>query len=142
MNGVKKVSKKSPQPQMVKNAIIYGAVLLLALLAALSLLTRQTNGVEIPLSAAIADIRDEKVAELRVEENKVILLYKDGSRVLTYKEPMQGMSEILSDWKVDPNRVKVSVQDPALNSFWSMIVNNLFFILPAVFILIFLMRQA
>lgn len=141
-NGLKKVSKKSQRQQIVKNAIIYGAVLLFALLAALSLLTRQANGNEVPLSEAIADIRDGKVSELRVEEHKVVLLYKDGGRKLTYKEPMQGVSEILSDWKVDLNLVKVSVQDPALNSFWSMIVNNLFFILPAIFILIFLMRQA
>jgi cell division protease FtsH len=98
---------------------------------------------EKPLSQVLSDIREEKIKEVEVKERELVLTYKNGDKVISYKEPQSSFLEILQNANIDPKKVQLKVSS---NSFfdipiWEAIGN----LLPIIFMVgffWFLMRQA
>ena len=73
---------------------------------------------EIPLSQALADIKSEKVKEVTVEDNKLILTYQDEVVLTSRKEPGISFTEIFQKEAVDPEKVKVDIKDTSGSKIW------------------------
>lgn len=106
----------------------------------LSGMRRQTE--EVALSAALTDIKEEKVESIKVEQEKVILTYKDGIERVSFKEGVESFGEILKNAGIEQGAVSYEVVDKGLSRMWLEILG---IVLPlgliALFFL-FIFRQA
>lgn len=97
---------------------------------------------EVPLSQALADIKEEKIEKINVAGDKIELTYKDGESRVSFKESNVSFAEVLKDADIDPVAVPLAVADQSLSRAW---VDILGIILPlglmALFFL-FILRQA
>lgn len=97
---------------------------------------------EIPLSQALSDIKANKIQEVAVEGDKLVLSYKDGKVVASRKEPGAALTEVFKDAGIDPTAVKIDIKDQSISQLWANILSA---ILPLVLIGIFfffIIRQA
>lgn len=126
-------------PQKIFLWLIIG---LLFLPSILSVISGEGLGGRIPLSQVVNDVRDDKVAKLKVMEEVVEVRYKDGSIKTSRKELSQPMADVLKASGIDPAKVETEISTP------SFVLQILIFfanyILPALvigFLLLFLMRR-
>ena len=70
------------------------------------------NNVEI--SQLLNDIKSDKVDKVQIQDNKMIVTYKDGTTKLSTKEDSEGFSQLLKDSGIDPTSVKFAVIDQSL----------------------------
>lgn len=97
---------------------------------------------EISLSQALVDIKENKVKEIEVEDNKINLTYEDEQKKFSRKEAEISFAEVLKAEGVDPSTVKVSIKDTSLSRAWINILSGILpFILLVVFFF-FIFRQA
>lgn len=66
------------------------------------------------ISQALADIKDNKVKKVEIENEKVILTYDDGSQKEAIKEQGQSFADLLDKAKIDPSQVNYTVVDQSL----------------------------
>ncbi|HLB60719.1 MAG TPA: ATP-dependent zinc metalloprotease FtsH [Patescibacteria group bacterium] len=97
---------------------------------------------EKPLSEVINDIKEQEVAEIQVEDLRLVLTYKNGDEFISYKEPQLSLFELFNQENIDPAAVKIEVVDttPAA-AFWNFI-GNLIPTLLFIGFFIFMIRQA
>lgn len=69
---------------------------------------------KIEISQALRDLKEEKVEKVVVENERVILTYKDGSVRVSSKEQDESFSSLLEKAKIDPTSVNFSVVDQTL----------------------------
>jgi len=115
-----KFQRKSKGPVQIKFKFnlwkILGAALILLLFVPffLSLFNlKGTNG-KIELSQALADIKQEKVQKVTVENNNLILDYKSGEVKYTTKESTDSLPSLLEKVNVDPTKIEIAVSDQTL----------------------------
>ncbi len=97
---------------------------------------------EVPLSQVLKDIRQDKVENIVIEDNKVTAEYKNGNYAVTYKEPTDTFRQILQDAKIPLDKVAYETKDQTGYVELMRLLGNL---LPLVFIFLlfmFLIRQA
>lgn len=102
--------------------------------------------VEISLSALVSQINGSTVKEIVVDENKLLVLLKDGKKETSIKEREASITDSLKNYGVNPERlaeVDITIKSNASSSFWLGTV--LPFLLP--FLLIagfiwFMLKQA
>lgn len=70
---------------------------------------------KLQISQALADIKNNKVEKVLIEEGQVILTYKDGSTKITTKEDTESFSDLLDKAGIDPTSVEYSVVDQTLS---------------------------
>ena len=96
----------------------------------------------IPLSTALNDVKASKVKEINVSENKIELIYKDGKKVETKKEPESSFYQVLKDSNINPGKVKISVKDSSTLNAWVGILANFLPVLLIIGFFYFVFRQA
>lgn len=93
---------------------------------------------EVPFSAVLDEVKQEKVESIEVTGDQLIVNLKDGSKQKSYKESFKS----LSDFGVDYNKVKVEAKNPDSGGRW---IDIALAILPIFLIIGFfyvIMRQA
>jgi len=70
---------------------------------------------KLDISQALSDIKDEKVKEVIVQDNKLVLTYQDGTIKTTTKEPTDTLSSLLEKIGKEPSDIKYSVVDQSLS---------------------------
>ena len=94
------------------------------------------------ISTILTEVKNNKIKELEITENKILVKYKNGNLARTNKEPGASLFEVLSASKIDPLSIKITNKD---NDQTGVIVNFLINVIPTVLMVIFfifLFRQA
>ena len=81
----------------------------------LSVFEVANNNQKLDISQALTDIKDEKVKEIVVQDNKLVLTYNDGSIKTTTKENSDSLASLLDKIEKKPSDVKYSVIDQSLS---------------------------
>jgi len=76
------------------------------------------KNLEIPLSQAIADIKEDKVKRIEVAEDQITLSYEDDKIALTRKEPQDSLIAILQNEAIDPSGLDIKVVNQAFSQIW------------------------
>jgi len=112
-----KASKKRVEVKVKINLwkiIIFSLLILFFAPFVLAILQGQIEDGQIPLSDAIADIKDEKVQSVEVEEERLTFTYKDGNTKISTKEATISFPELLDRAKINPDAVEYQVTDQTL----------------------------
>src|SRR3990167_2750163 len=80
----------------------------------LAVLQTKIDSSRVELSQAIVDIKEGKVREVEVENERLTLTYKDGVEKTTTKEANLSFPELLDRSGVDPSTVNYKVSDQTL----------------------------
>lgn len=81
----------------------------------------------IPLSQVVKDVKSKKISEISVNDTKLAISYKNGSKAISRKEPGASIYEVLKNSNVDPNSINIAIKDDAGLNTW---INLLTGILP------------
>ncbi|MBI2405307.1 ATP-dependent zinc metalloprotease FtsH [Candidatus Gottesmanbacteria bacterium] len=126
----------------IKNIFIglFVAFLLLSLLGSVggsaSLLQEK------PLSTVVSDVKAGKVNKIEVEETKLTVHYKDGTKFVSHKESQESLIKLLSDAGVDPKSTEIDVKDTSLGQAWWGFLSNVLPLVLTVIFFLFIFRQA
>ncbi|MBI3443149.1 ATP-dependent zinc metalloprotease FtsH [Candidatus Woesebacteria bacterium] len=129
-NGGSNVPKKGFELKLKINLwkiVILGLMVIFLAPFFLAILQTQIDGNKVELSRVLDDIKVGKVEELLVEDEKVIVTYKDGNVKISTKEAGISFFEILDRAGIDPKTVKYSVSDRTVSKAFGEILG---FILP------------
>jgi cell division protease FtsH len=97
---------------------------------------------EKPLSTVITDVKAGSVTGVEVEDTKLTVTYKNGTKVVSHKESQDSLYKLLSDAGVDPKNVAITVKDQSSNQLWLNILSNVLPLVLTVVFILFLFRQA
>ena len=75
----------------------------------------QSQDKQIDISTALSDIKEQKVDKVEIQNEKVLLTYKDGSKKEAIKEVNDSFSDLLDKEGVNPSDVKYTVIDQSLS---------------------------
>lgn len=107
-----------------------------------SLFQLQSTESKVDTSQALLDIKEGKIEEIMVQNEKLILNYKDGSTKLATKESGENFADLLDKSKINPMDVKYTVVDQSLTRVISEIAGVLLpLILMAVFFFFIIRAQ-
>jgi cell division protease FtsH len=135
--------KKFPKPKInnfLKGIGVYLLVGLAALLFFANLSGGMRSGDQIPISQIINDIKEGKVEKLVLENDRVLVDYKEeGKTAVSRKESGESIYKILESSGVDPKSVGIEVKDTSLQQAWMSVLGTVLPILLMVglFFLIF-----
>ena len=122
MKEKKKKEKELPKGKGVQvkirlnlRSIILGIFLFLFILPAiLSFLDLKGGESKVELSQALSDLKAEKINKVTIQEDKLVLDYKDGNIKYTTKEPTDSFTSLLEKVKLDPTKVNYTIADNSL----------------------------
>lgn len=69
---------------------------------------------KVEISQLLTDIKDGKVGEVLVQDNKLLLTYTDGTSKTATKENTESFTDLLSAAKIDPTSVNYEIVDQSL----------------------------
>ncbi|MFZ2025578.1 MAG: ATP-dependent zinc metalloprotease FtsH [Microgenomates group bacterium] len=101
-----------------------------------------SNTTEQPFTSIIADIKEQKVKTIEVEDSKLTAVYSDGKKVISYKEPQDSLYSVLEKSGVDPKSVEIKVKDFNAGQLWMSILSNVLPLILTVVFFLFLFKQA
>ncbi len=98
---------------------------------------------DVPLSQVVADIKEQKIEKLTLENDQILTKYKDSDKVVTTrKEVGESIYQVLKNSDIDPKSVVIEIKDTSMQSIWtSLLMSGL----PVILILVvffFIFRQA
>ena len=100
------------------------------------------KNLEISLSQAIADIKENKVGRIEVAEDQITLFYKDDKVALTRKESQDSLVTILQNEAINPSSLDIKVVNQEFSKIWlDVFINFVPLILIGIFFYI-MFRQA
>lgn len=95
--------------------VIIALVLLVFFLPFLaSIFEFQRHETKVDISQALTDIKDGKVKEVVVQDNKIIITYKDDSIKIAIKEQSESFADLLEKAGIDPTSVSYTVADQTI----------------------------
>ena len=124
-----------------KNFLLYGMVFIFLAFLFIGVNQPLEEKTTIPLSQAIAEIKNGKVTEIEVLDNKIVLKQKDKS-VQAFKEPGSNVYTLFKDAGVQLDKTKVSINDKTTFNNWVNIFASLLPIILMVGFFYFIFRQA
>lgn len=126
----------------IKNIFIglFIAFILFSLLGSVG--DKVSNLVEKPLTTIITDVKEGKVEKIEVEESRLTIFYKDGTKFLSHKEPQESLLKVFEGAGVDPKAVEVKVRDLSPAAVWMGLISNVLPLVLTVVFFLFLFRQA
>lgn len=95
----------------------------------------------VPLSQVIQDVREQKVNEIEIVGNKLIV-HKEGETLESFKEPGSNLVQIFNDSGVSLENTKVVVRDDSTLNNWVNVVTSILPVLLMVGFFYFIFRQA
>jgi len=125
--------------KLIKNFLVFFAVFLLiaAIFSAFSGTGSKSNTVGV--ETLINQINNDKVSEIVVSGNKLLITLKDNTQETVRKEANDSLSTLLSNYKVDPVKstmIKISVKD---ETGWDYFLLNIApFLLPFILVGVFI----
>jgi len=126
----------------LKNIFI-GLFIAFLVLSMLGSIGNQNNfGPEKPLSTVVSEIKDQKVAKIEVEESKLTVSYKDGTKAISRKEPQESLFKLLETSGIDPKGVEIKVKDLSMGQIWVGLISNVLPLVLTVVFFLFIFRQA
>src|SRR3989344_3408800 len=125
-----------------KNLVLYGLVFLFLAFVFVGT-TAPTNQAQktVPLSQVIKDVKDGKVTEIEVHENKLVVKEKD-TTIQTFKEPGSNVYSLFKDAGVNLDKTKVVVNDQTGMNNWVNLIASVLPIILMVAFFWFIFRQA
>ncbi len=140
-----KKGKKMFQFQMQLNLknIVIGLFVMFFLFSVIGSLSGQASLLsDKPLSTVINDVKSGKVTSIEVEETKLTVVYKDGAKATSHKEPQESMYKLLESAGVDSKSVEIKVKDLSAGQIWMGLISNVLPLVLTVVFFLFLFRQA
>jgi len=154
------MAEKTPQKQVKKNGQkpvkiwmfklnlnlknifvgLFVAFMLLSLLG--SFASKNSLYPEKPLSTVIDDVKAGKITGIDVEESKLTVNYKDGTKITSHKEAQESLVKLLSDAGASTSGVAITVKDLSVGQIWMGIISNVLPVVLTVVFFLFLFRQA
>lgn len=96
-------------------SVLLGIFLLLFILPAiLSFIDLKGGSSKVELSQALSDLKADKINKVTIQEDKLLLDYKDGSIKYTTKEPTDSFTSLLEKVNLDPTKVNYTIADNSL----------------------------
>jgi len=145
----KKQMPKMPKKKMelkfdfnLKKILIWGLILLLFLPFVISLFDPTAFLEEISVSQAISDVKQEKVEEIKVQGEKLVLDYGEENLKVSRIEEGASVVETLQREEVDPSKVDITVGSQALGETVTTLLVNVLPIVGFGAILYLMTRQA
>jgi len=126
-----------------KNILVYGFLFLFSMFLFIGVNSGQSpeNTKTIPLSQVVADVKENKVAEIEVLENKLLL--KEGKETFqSFKEQGANVYQIFKDAGVPLTKTKITIKDETGFNNWLNIISSVLPILLMVAFFYFIFRQA
>jgi cell division protease FtsH len=114
----------------------------LALSFILSLVQSPRVTSERPLSGVLADVKENKVERIEVEDAKLTVFYKDGKEAVSRKEPQESIYKIFESAGVDASKTEVNIKDSSFGQVWVSLLSNVLPLVLMVIFFLFLIRQA
>jgi len=81
----------------------------------ISVFQLQSTESKVDTSQALNDIKEGKISEIQVQNEKLILTYNDGSTRMATKEDNESLTDLLDKAKIDPTKVNFTVVDQSLS---------------------------
>lgn len=95
-----------------------------------------------PLSQVIADVRGGSVKTIDIEDTKLTVFRKDGSKYTSTKESQDSLVTLFEKSGVDPKSVEINVKDLSASAIWLGILSNVLPLVLTVVFFLFIFRQA
>lgn len=125
MNGLRQIRRPKGKPAGKRRVefkfkinlwtVVIGFLLLIFFLPLLlSFAEMQGENNKIEISQALSDIKEEKIEKVEVQNERVLLTYKDGDVKISTKEENENFSELLEKAGVQPTDVNYTVVDQSL----------------------------
>jgi cell division protease FtsH len=113
-NGKKKPLVELKMKVDVWKIMIVAMLIIFFLPFLLSVIELQRSNDRIDISTALTDIKEQKVKEVLVQDNKIVLTYQDDSVKTSVKENSDSLAGLLEKSGVDPATVPYKVIDQSL----------------------------
>ena len=88
----------------------------------ISVLQIQIDSRQVELSTLLNDIKDNKIEEIVVQDQKLIVTYKDGETKYSTKEPSISLPELLDRSNIDPTKVNYVISDQSLGKIFGEVI--------------------
>jgi cell division protease FtsH len=140
-----KKSKKIFQFQMKLNFknIVIGLFVLFIVFSLFGSIGSQTAMLTSkPLSTVVSDVKSGKVKSIDVEDTKLTVTEKDGTKYTSIKESQDSLVDVLQKSGVDPKTVAINVKDMSAGQIWIGLISNVLPLVLTVVFFLFLFRQA
>lgn len=124
----------------LKKIIVWALIIFLFIPAIFSFLSGAFSDSKLTISQAMQDVKEQKVKNIEVLGDQLILDYGDANLKFTSKEVGQSFTELLSQYGIDPSTVNYNVQN---TNFWDNIggIVNILMLLTMVFFAVMIYRQ-
>lgn len=124
----------------LKKMLIWGLILFLFVPAIMTWIGTAAEELNVTLSQAMQDVKDEKVQSVEIIGDQVVLDYGDSKMKFSTKETGQSFTELLTQYEIDPSTVNITVKNGSFMEKLGGILNILSFLLMALFFVI-IIRQ-
>ena len=124
-----------------KNVFLYGFLVLIAGFLFLSATAPLEQVTTVPLSQVISDVKEGKVKEISILDNKLTVKEQDKT-VQSFKEPGANTYQLFKDAGVSLDKTKVLVKDETGLNNWVNIISSILPIILMVAFFYFIFRQA
>ncbi len=125
-----------------RNLLIWLLVGFMALSLISSLFRTKLTGQEVDLTRALVDVKENKVKQILVEGDQLVLTYKDDTKLLTRKEAGESLVKILQAAEIDPKTVDIKVADQSMTRAVADILGTLLPLAVMAFFFYIIFRQA
>ncbi len=127
-----------------KDLILYSFIFLFFIFLSFGIgdITSSQGTKNIPLTAALKDIKAKKVKDVSVSNTKLSLTYNDGKKASADKEQNASIYEVLKNSNIDPASVNITIKDGGGMTLWVNILTGVLPILLMVAFFFFIFRQA
>lgn len=126
----------------LKNLLFWLLIVFLGLSFLGSLVKTPPVGEEISLSQVINDIKDEKVAKIEVEDDRLLVYSQDDQLFLSRKEAEVSLTETLKEAGIEPEAVEITIKDMSIGRAWLDILATLLPLGLMALFFFFIFRQA
>ncbi len=124
----------------LKKMLIWGLVIFLFVPAFMTWSSGAAEELNVTISQAMQDIKEQKIQNVEVIGDQVVLDYGDQKKKFSTKETGQSFTELLTHYEIEPSGVNFKVHNSSFMDKLGSILNILSFLLMALFF-IMLVRQ-
>ncbi len=94
------------------------------------------------LPEVLNDIKEDKIEEVGIEGESLLIKYKDGGLFSSRKEPQVSFDEVLKNAEIDPKTVNFKVKDQSMLKAWGNILEVLLPVVLTGVIFLWIFKQA
>ncbi len=124
----------------LKKVIVWTLIIFLFIPAVMTWMSGATNDLNVTITQAMQDIREQKIKEVEVVGDQVLLDYGDQVMKFSTKETGSTFTELLTQYEINPQDVNFKVKNGSFLDKIGGILNILSFLLMALFF-VMIVRQ-